>query len=694
MAGLFANLQKVGKSLMLPVSVLPIAGILLGVGAKHFEWLPAVVSNTMEQAGGSIFGQMALLFAIGVALGFTKNDGVSALAAVVGYGIVTATLEVMAPVVGVEKIDTGVLGGILVGAVAAWSFNRFYRIKLPAYLGFFAGKRAVPIITGFLSIALGVLLAFIWPPIGKGIAAFSHWAAVQNPELAFGIYGVVERSLIPFGLHHIWNVPFFFEAGNCTTVSGEAATGILTCYQTADVASRTAEMGYFGQLAGGYLFKMFGLPAAALAIWHSAKPEKRKMVGGLMISAALTSFLTGITEPIEFAFLFVAPVLYVVHALLSGLAYVLTNSLGIVHGTSFSHGLLDFLLLSANSQKLGLLLGLGLVYAVVYYVVFRVLIAKLNLMTPGREDDDASDSAGDSTIAKVEGSLMAAELVKAFGGQNNITNLDACITRLRISVNDIDSVNQARLKELGSKGVFVTGNNIQAIFGTESDNLKTEMDEWMHAHPNEHLTVAPVAVMPAQAAETADNTDATADVTAEADSALEQPKSVTEQPVEQAESDSESNVNAKVVAEDWLMPMDGDIVDLADIPDPAFSSGAMGAGFAINPTVTAGTKGQVVAPTAGVISAIFPTKHAICIDTDDGEELIIHVGIDTVNLQGEGFETLINVDDKVTAGTPLLNVDWAFISDKAPSIITPIIFSSMDDGQQISIADGKPVVGE
>ncbi len=670
MANVFVNLQKVGKALMLPVSVLPIAGILLGVGAKHFEWLPAVVSNIMEQAGGSIFGQMALLFAIGVALGFTKNDGVSALAAVVGYGIVTATLGVMAPIVGVEKIDTGVLGGILVGAVAAWSFNRFYRIKLPDYLGFFAGKRAVPIITGFLSIALGVVLAFIWPPIGKGISAFSNWAAVQNPELAFGIYGVVERSLIPFGLHHIWNVPFFFEAGSCTTVSGETAKGVLTCYQTADAASRTAEMSYFGQLAGGYLFKMFGLPAAALAIWHSAKPENRKLVGGLMISAALTSFLTGITEPIEFAFLFVAPILYFVHALLAGLAYVLTNTLGIVHGTSFSHGLLDFLLLSANSQKMGLLVGLGLVYAVVYYTVFRVMIAKLNLMTPGREDEVVTETGGESSLAKVEGSLMAGELVKAFGGQNNITNLDACITRLRVSVNDSNSVNQARLKELGSKGVFVVGNSIQAIFGTESGNLKTEMDEWMHAHPNEHLTVEPVAIE-----------------TPKADETVEKSETDTEKTAEKAESTTK-----KVIAEDWVMPMEGDIVALADIPDPVFSSGSMGAGFAINPKVDATGKGQVVAPTSGTISVVFPTKHAICLTTDAGDEMILHIGIDTVNLKGEGFESLVKVGDKVSAGTPLLNVEWNNIQAKAPSIITPIIFNSLNEGQQVAIENGKPVV--
>ncbi|RKF15517.1 PTS glucose transporter subunit IIBC [Alginatibacterium sediminis] len=473
-SSLFANLQKVGKALMLPVSVLPVAGILLGVGAADFGWMPSILSELMEQAGGSVFGNMALLFAIGVALGFTNNDGVSALAAVVGYGIMTATLGVMAGVMGVDKIDTGVLGGILAGGVAAWAFNKFFRIQLPSYLGFFAGKRSVPIITGFCTIALGVALAFIWPPIGSAIGAFSHWAAEQNPTLAFGIYGVVERSLIPFGLHHIWNVPFFFEAGQCVTSNGEVANGILTCYLQADDASRAAGNG-FGQLAGGFMFKMFGLPAAAVAIWHSAKPENRAKVGGIMVSAALTSFLTGITEPIEFAFLFVAPVLYGIHALLAGSAYVVSNMLGFVHGTSFSHGLIDFLVLSGNAQKMGLMVVVGLIYAAIYYTVFRAVIAKMNLKTPGREDEDDEQE----TIISADASEMSANLVAAFGGKDNIVSLDACITRLRIQVKAIEKVDQAKLKALGAAGVVVAGQGVQAIFGTKSDNLKTDMESYI-----------------------------------------------------------------------------------------------------------------------------------------------------------------------------------------------------------------------
>lgn len=452
---------------MLPVSVLPIAGILLGVGAAKFSLLPDVVSQLMEQAGGAVFGNMALLFAIGVALGFTKNDGVAGLAAAVGYYIMMQTIETLAP-----GANTGVLGGIIAGGIAAVMFNRFYNITLPDYLGFFAGKRAVPIMTGLTAIVVGAILALVWPPVGAAIASFSDWAANQNPTVAFGIYGVVERSLIPFGLHHIWNVPFFFEAGTCTNVSGEQLNGILTCYLSADDTSRAAGNG-FGQLAGAYMFKMYGLPAAAIAIAHAAKPENRAKVMGIMISAALTSFLTGITEPIEFAFLFVAPLLYAIHALLAGSAFVMTNMLGMVHGTSFSHGLIDFVVLSANSVKFWLFPVMGLIYAAIYYTVFRVVIAKFDLKTPGREDEEAAEEV------HVNASEMAILLTAAFGGKANIENLDACITRLRITVKDIEAVDKAELKKLGAAGVVIAGNGVQAIFGTKSDNLKTDMEAYM-----------------------------------------------------------------------------------------------------------------------------------------------------------------------------------------------------------------------
>ncbi|MEK6176869.1 PTS glucose transporter subunit IIBC [Vibrio cholerae] len=442
------------------------------MGAANFSWLPEVVSHLMEQAGGSVFGQMPLLFAVGVALGFTNNDGVSGLSAIVGYGIMVATLKVMATVMGVSGIDTGVLGGILARVVLQLGHStvstKFNCLNIWVSLQV---KRAVPIITGFISIALGVVLSFIWPPIGSAIATFSDWAANQDPVTAFGIYGIVERSLIPFGLHHIWNVPFFYQAGTCVNGAGETVNGIMTCFLTADDASRAAGNG-FGQLAGGYLFKMFGLPAAAFAIAHCAKPENRAKVMGIMASAALTSFLTGITEPIEFAFLFVAPVLYAIHAVLAGLAYVLTNALGVVHGHTFSNGFIDFVVQSPRADNMLLLVGLGIGYAVLYYVVFTFVIRALNLKTPGREDESADKSAS-------SGNELAGDLVAAFGGKANITNLDACITRLRVSVADTALVDQDKLKKLGAAGVVMVSGGVQAIFGTKSDNLKTEMDEWI-----------------------------------------------------------------------------------------------------------------------------------------------------------------------------------------------------------------------
>jgi glucose PTS system EIICB or EIICBA component len=472
---LFVVLQKIGKSLMLPVSVLPIAGILLGVGSADLSWIPSSVSQVMAEAGGSVFSNMPLIFAIGVALGFTNNDGVSALASVVAYGIMSKTMIVVAPwVLGLTPAeieaqhltDTGVLGGIIAGIIAASMFNRFYRIKLPEYLGFFAGKRFVPIISGLIAIFVGIILAFIWPPIGTAIQRFSEWAAYQNPAVAFGIYGVVERGLVPFGLHHIWNVPFQMQVGEYVNSAGQVFHGDIPRYMAGDPTA--------GMLSGGFLFKMFGLPAAAIAIWHSARPENRVKVGGIMISAALTAFLTGITEPIEFSFMFVAPILYVIHAILAGLAFVICILLGMRDGTSFSHGLIDFIVLSGNSSKLYLFPIIGILYAITYYSIFRFLIVKLNLKTPGREVEDKNAKQADK-------SAMGQSLVAAFGGKDNISSLDACITRLRIGVKEIEKVDREELKRLGAAGVVVVGSGIQAIFGPKSDNLKTEMDEYIRS---------------------------------------------------------------------------------------------------------------------------------------------------------------------------------------------------------------------
>src|SRR6187399_2115606 len=386
---LFSLLQKIGKCMMLPVSVLPVAGILLGVGSANFSWLPESLSLIMAKSGDAIFGNLPLLFAIGIAIGLTDNDGVAALAGTVGWVVFLAAMGVCAklfgvetkPIMGIPSIETGVFGGIIVGLIAAWAFNRFYRIQLPPYLGFFAGKRSVPIITAFAVIAIGVVLSFVWPPIGNGIKAFSDWAVHGRPALAFTIYGLVERALIPFGLHHIWNVPFFFQAGDFTDPStGKVIHGEIARYVAGDPTA--------GNMTGGYLFKMWGLPAAALAMWRAARPENRAKVGGIMISAAITSFLTGITEPIEFAFLFVAPILYAIHAFLAGAAYFLCIVLNIKHGFTFSHGFIDYVVLFPQSHNALWLFVLGPIWAGLYYAVFTVAIRAFKLATPGREVED------------------------------------------------------------------------------------------------------------------------------------------------------------------------------------------------------------------------------------------------------------------------------------------------------------------
>ena len=484
----FATLQKIGKSLMLPVSVLPVAGILLGVGSAKLSWLPQIVSNVMAQSGGAIFSNLPLIFAIGVALGLAKNDGVAALAAVVGYAVLQAALGVFATmrgiethaVMGIKSIETGVLGGILIGAIAAVLFNRYFKIQLPPFLGFFAGKRFVPIVTAFAAIGLALVLIFVWPPVGLRIRGLATWAASTSPGIAFAIYGFVERLLIPFGLHHIWNVPFFFEIGQYVNSSGEVIHGEIQRYLAGDPKA--------GNMAGGYLFKMWGLPAAAVAIWRSARPENRARIGGIMLSAALTSFVTGITEPIEFAFMFVAPVLYVIHAVLAGIAYFVCVALGIKHGMTFSHGLIDYVLLFPKSTHGLWLLVIGPIWALVYYGSFRWLIVKFNLKTPGREAKEVATASA----AAAGSDEFSRDLVLAFGGRSNIKNLDACITRLRVELNDMGLANSDRLKALGAAGVITVGNSLQAIFGTQAENMKTAMEEYLKtAGPEADLAEKP-----------------------------------------------------------------------------------------------------------------------------------------------------------------------------------------------------------
>lgn len=486
MGSIFSNLQKVGQAFMLPVAVLPVAGILLGIGSANLFFLPIWLSEMMAAAGGAIFTIMPILFAIATTIAFTKMDGAAALASLCGYYVFLATMGVVAgyagmetkSILGINSIDVGVLGGIAIGFLTAFCHNRYSTVKLPEWLGFFSGRRFVPIVTCLASFILAIGFVFIWKPLGYGIQVASDWAAYENPLIAFPFFEFIERLLIPTGLHHVWNVPFFFEIGSYTNpATGEVLRGEIPRYLAGDPTA--------GHLAGAYIFKMYGLPGAAMAMIYTAKPENRKIVASLMIPAALTSFLTGITEPIEFSFLFVAPILYGVHILLASSCYLWTELLVIKHGTTFSHGLTDYILLYSRSSNAWELIPIGILYFFIYFSIFTVLIKALNLKTPGRAELLSSDDAPVASSSSISSDLssqasdMASKLVAAYGGKENIVTLESCITRLRISVADVKKVDQEQLKKLGAKGCIVVGNGVQSIFGPKSETLRMDMEKFL-----------------------------------------------------------------------------------------------------------------------------------------------------------------------------------------------------------------------
>jgi PTS system glucose-specific IIC component len=514
----FGFAQKLGRALMVPVAVLPAAGILLGIGGGILGGVqmgtfhissPIVLGalQVMKSSGDAVFSALPLMFAIGVVIALTKNDGVAALAAAVGYLVLLGAMAAVAAlfkiptgsVLGFTTVDTGVFGGILMGVVAASLFNRFHRVELPAYLGFFAGKRFVPIATALSAIVLGFALAFVWAPILAGLNDLARWSITQRPAIGVFVYGVVERSLLPFGLHHIWNALWFFQFGSYTPQGGATVHGLTNMCFAGDPQ-------HGGILAGGYLFKMFGLVGAALAIWRTAKVRNRARIGSLMSSAGFTSFLTGITEPIEYSFLFVAPLLYVIHVVLAGLAFPLLYLLGARLCYSFSHGAIDLALFSILDVKPWMVLLIGPLYFLLYFGLFYAVIRWRDLKTPGREEEEPELVpellVPGSPVRKEH--AFAHQLVVAFGGKTNISALDACITRLRVSVADPGKVHQARLKALGAAGVVVVGNNMQAIFGAKSEGYKTDMDEYMKvAGPEAELSQTDVIAVTAAPSQTA-----------------------------------------------------------------------------------------------------------------------------------------------------------------------------------------------
>jgi glucose PTS system EIICBA or EIICB component len=666
----FGVLQKVGKALMLPVAILPAAGILLALGsalenptlldiAPFLEtgWV-ANVAAVMKQAGGIIFDNLALLFAVGVAIGLAGGEGVAGLAAIVGYLIMNATMgaalgitaeevadnTAYASVLGIPTLQTGVFGGIIIGILAAYMYNRFFKIELASYLGFFAGKRFVPIATAASAVLVGLLMLLVWPPVQSGLNTFSNFMLNENRTFAALIFGIVERSLIPFGLHHIFYSPFWFEFGSYTTEAGNIVRGDQAIFMK-QIQDNVQDLTAGTFMTGKYPFMMFGLPAAALAIYHEARPERKKIVAGIMGSAALTSFLTGITEPLEFSFLFVAPVLFGIHAVFAGLSFMTMHLLNVKIGMTFSGGLIDFILFGVINPQTNwwLVIPVGLVFAVIYYFGFRFAIRKFNLATPGREDVEEDEEEGTPS----KGSDLANDVLEAMGGKENIAHLDACITRLRVSVNDEKQVDKNRLKKLGASGVLEVGNSIQAIFGPKSDTLKSQMKDIM------------MGKTPRKA-----ETNANEEV---------------EQQIEEVNPDALQN-EEEFANEKFVSPITGEIKDLSEVPDQVFSQKMMGDGFSILPT-----DGLIVSPVDGKIVNVFPTKHAIGLESKGGKEILIHVGIDTVKLEGKGFESLIKEGDQVVAGQPLLKVDLDYIKKNSPSTITPIIFTNLKEGQAVTV---------
>ncbi len=653
---------------MVPVAVLPAAAILMGIG----YWIDpdgwganSAIAALLIKSGAAIIDNMSVLFAIGVAYGMSKDkDGAAALTGFVGFLVVTTlcspasySMIMNVPLESVPaafgKINNQFVG-ILVGVLSAELYNRYSDVELPKALSFFSGRRLVPILTSFLMIILAFILMYVWPVVYNGLVSFGE-SIKDLGSVGAGIYAFFNRLLIPVGLHHALNSVFWFDVAGINDIpnflggaksidAGLATVGITGRYQ-----------------AGFFPIMMFGLPGAALAIYHCARPENKAKVAGIMIAGAFAAFFTGITEPLEFSFMFVAPILYVVHALLTGISVYIAATMEWISGFGFSAGLVDMLLQSRNPLAVQwyMLIVQGLVFFCIYYVIFRFMIRKFNLLTPGREE-----SAGDETIDGYDESISPADssdsdiqkearqYVAAVGGSDNIVSIDACITRLRLGVKDSAVVNDAMTKRLGASGVIrLSKQNVQVIVGTRAELVAKAMTEVIAKGPI--AGSAPVAV-------------------AEEKKAAEPAK-------------AKGNVILSLVA-----PVSGQVFSLDDVPDEAFSSRIVGDGIAIKPTSS-----EVLAPASGTVVKIFETNHAFCLETENGVELIVHMGIDTVALKGEGCARLVEEGAEVTAGTPILNLDLAFLEANAKSMISPVIISNIDDFAGVEIlVEGDVKAGE
>lgn len=633
--------QRLGRSLQLPIAVLPVAALLLRFGQPDLLNI-----SFIAQAGGSIFDNLALIFAIGVAATWSKdNAGSAALAGAVGYFILTKAMVTINP-----AINMGVLAGIITGLVGGAVYNRWSGIKLPEFLSFFGGKRFVPIATGFFCLILAAIFGYIWPPVQNAIHAGGEWI-VSMGAVGSGIFGFVNRLLIPTGLHQVLNTIAWFQIGEFTNAAGTIFHGDINRFYAGDGTA-----GMF--MSGFFPIMMFGLPGAALAMYFAAPKERRPMVGGMLLSVALTAFLTGVTEPLEFLFMFLAPLLYLVHAILTGISLFVATLLGIHAGFSFSAGAIDYVLmynLPAASKNVWMLVLMGLVAFAVYFVLFSVIIRAFNLKTPGREDASDDIVAPEANSNTDEGlRALSRSYIGAIGGSDNLTGIDACITRLRLSVKDSSKVLDASCKRLGASGVVkLNKQTVQVIVGSKAEAIADGMRAVIAAGPVPAAEVAPAAGVTAVKSQAVPNAP-------------------------------------KVAFESLVAPVTGEVVALDQVPDEAFASKAVGDGLAIRPTDKI-----VVAPADGTIVKIFNTNHAFCLETDKGAEIVVHMGIDTVALNGQGFKRLVEEGAEVKAGQPILELDLDFLNANARSMISPVVVSNADDYAGLSaLATGSVVAGQ
>ena len=672
---IFGVLQRVGRSFMLPIALLPVAGLLLGIGSSftnetmlaayglnsviHPGTLIYTILDVMSQTGSAVFNNLALLFAMGVAIGMARKEKeVAALSGAVAYIIMNTAIQAMinaaggveampanstTTMLGITTLQMGVFGGIVVGLGVAALHNKFYKIELPQVLAFFGGTRFVPIVSSIVYLVVGIAMFYIWPVVQSGIAALGALVLASGYAGTF-IYGLLERALIPFGLHHVFYMPFWQTAvGGTAIIDGVTVTGAQNIF-FAELASKSTTVFSVSAtrfMAGKFPFMMFGLPGAALAMYQCAKPEKKKVAGGLLLSAALTAFLTGITEPLEFTFIFVALPMYAVHCVLAGLSFMLMHILNVGVGMTFSGGLIDLVLFGAmqgNAKTHWVwVVVVGAVYFVLYYIIFRFMISKFDYKTPGRDDaeevklytraDVNARSAASGSTAPAGDDPVSALIVEGLGGATNLSDVDCCATRLRCTVKDAALVKQDVLKASGASGVICKGNGVQVVYGPKVAVIKAKLEDYLE---NASKTPAATAT-PAPAAPAAKDTVLSA-------------------------------------------CLNGTVVPLADVKDEAFASGALGEGIAVEPT-----DGELVAPADGEISSTFETHHAVGMTTADGAELLMHIGIDTVKLGGKHFTYLVNEGDKVKKGQPLIRFELEAIKAEGYPVTTPLIVCNTDD---------------